>query len=140
MNVEIVLTDTPPAEARETLVNGLLAFNAERAGPPGVRPLALLIRDASTSVIGGLWGRTAWDWLFVELLFIPETLRGSGLGSDLMRRAEEEARARGCRNAWLDTSSFQALGFYEKLGYRIFGTLQDYPPGHQRHFLQKSLL
>lgn len=69
---------------------------------------------------------------------MPETLRGSGLGASLMRRAEEEAVRRGCRGAWLDTFSFQARGFYERLGYTVFGTIQDYPPGHRRHFMQKT--
>jgi hypothetical protein len=46
---------------------------------------------------------------------------------------------RGCVGVWLDTFSFQARGFYEKLGYRVFGEVADYPPGHTRHFLKKSL-
>jgi GNAT superfamily N-acetyltransferase len=140
VSVEIVLTDSPPASAREAIVRPLLAFNASQAGEPNARPLALLIHDESGAIIGGLWGRTTWNWLFVELLFIPETLRGSGLGAELMQRAEDEARSRGCARAWLDTFSFQARGFYEKLGYKVFGSLNDYPPGHQRHFLQKSLI
>jgi ribosomal protein S18 acetylase RimI-like enzyme len=86
-----------------------------------------------------LWGATAWQWLFIRLLWLPETLRGTGLGRDLMQRAEAEASARGCGNVWLDTYSFQARGFYEKLGYTVFGTLEGYPPGHRRYFLQKRL-
>lgn len=139
MSVEILLTDTPPTGAKDAILNNLLAFNAAQAGEPGIRTLAHLIRDESGTVIGGLWGRTAWDWLFVELLFVPESLRGTGLGTQLMRGAEDEGRQRGCRHAWLDTFSFQARGFYEKLGYRVFGTLADYPPGHNRFFLRKSL-
>ena len=140
MSIHIVLTDDPPASARDAIVTPLVAFNAAQAGrPAGIKPLALLIHDESGTVIGGLWGRTAWDWLFVELLFVPEALRGTGIGTELMKRAEAEARGRGCRNAWLDTSSFQAPGFYETLGYRVFGTLEDYPPGHSRFYLRKSL-
>ncbi|MGC6728099.1 hypothetical protein ACP0GO_26835, partial [Escherichia coli] len=40
---------------------------------------------------------------------------------------------------WLDTYSFQARGFYEKLGYTVFGTIDDFPPGHQRFFGRKRL-
>ena len=48
-------------------------------------------------MIGGLWGRTVYDWLFVELLFVPDALRGRGVGSELMQRAEDEALKRRLR-------------------------------------------
>ena len=139
MSDEFVLSETPPAGARDVILNNLVAFNTSRASPHGSRTLALLIHNQAGEVTGGLWGRTAWGWLFVELFFIPEEKRGSGLGTRLMRRAEEEAVSRGCHHAWLDTFSFQARGFYEKLGYRVFGTLGDYPIGHSRFFLTKRL-
>jgi len=77
--------------------------------------------------------------LCVDLLFVPDTLRGRGLGSELMKRAEEEALARGCHSAWLDTFQFQARGFYERIGYQIFGELSDFPAGHARYFMKKAL-
>jgi GNAT superfamily N-acetyltransferase len=104
-------------------------------------PLAVLITDrGSGETVGGLWGRTSWKWLCVELLFIPETHRGSGIGSSLMRQAEEEAIRRGCIGAWLDTFSYQAPRFYERLGYTLFGTIEEYPPGHDRFFFRKRLM
>lgn len=139
MTPDIHLTDAPDPAAREAILNGLLSFNVARAGSHDARPLAVLIGDPATGdVIGGLWGRTAFAWLFVELLFVPEALRGAGLGVSLVRRAETEAVRRGCRGAWLDTFSFQARGFYERLGYTVFGTLEDYPPGHRRFFMLKT--
>ena len=75
----------------------------------------------------------------VELLFVPESLRGQGIGAQLMERAETEGRRRGCGNAWLDTFEFQARGFYERLGYRCFGELANYPPGFSRFFMTKAL-
>ena len=141
MAPDIVLTDQPDSAAREAILGGLLAFNVAQAGPHAARPLAVLITDPATGqAIGGLWGRTAWRWLFVDLLFVPETLRGGGLGASLMQRAEAEAIQRGCLGAWLDTFSFQARGFYERLGYAVFGALADYPPGHDRFFMQKPLV
>ncbi len=81
-----------------------------------------------------------YDWLFVELLFVPDALRGRGVGSDLMTRAETEALTRGCHSAWLDTFEFQARGFYERLGYTCFGELPNYPAGAARYFMKKALL
>ena len=91
-------------------------------------------------MVGGLWGRTAYEWLFVELLFVPESLRGRGVGAELMLRAEAEAIARGCHGAWLDTFAFQARRFYERLGYSCFGELNDYPVGSALYFMKKALV
>ena len=57
----------------------------------------------------------------------------------MVAAAEAEARKRGIRNVYLDTFSFQAPGFYKKLGYREFGKLKDFPPGHTRHWMTKAL-
>jgi GNAT superfamily N-acetyltransferase len=136
--MEFRLTDTPDPSVRDVIVAGLGAFNTAQVGPGDWRTLAVLIEDAGACV-GGLWGKTSYGWLFTELLFVPTELRGRGLGADILGRAEAEARARGCRGAWLDTFEFQARGFYEQLGYRVFGELADYPPGSSRFFLQKRL-
>jgi ribosomal protein S18 acetylase RimI-like enzyme len=77
--------------------------------------------------------------LFTQLLMVPESARGRGVGKELLRRAEAEAMARGCHSAWLDTFEFQARGFYEHLGYACFGELPNYPKGFVRNFMQKSL-
>ncbi len=139
MNYSITLTDSNDPAIRNAIVGPLVAFNTQQTGVDDFRPLALVLSDDSGQTVGGLWGRTAFGWLFVELLFVPDSLRGQGLGRDLMRRAEAEAIARGCHGAWLDTFEFQARGFYERLGYTCFGELNDYPPGFSRYFLRKML-
>ncbi|WP_189042215.1 GNAT family N-acetyltransferase [Aliidongia dinghuensis] len=137
--VQLIVTDDPAPGDREAIARGLVCYNTEAAGPSGSRLLAVLIQDETGATIGGLWGRTGYDWLYVELLHLPRQLRGTGVGRELMGYAEAEARARGCRGIWLDTFSFQARGFYEKLGFTLFGQIDDHPPGHQRFFLQKRL-
>ncbi len=84
-------------------------------------------------------GETYWDWLYIDLLWVKDELRGRGYGRRLLTLAENEARQRGAKNAYLDTFSFQAPEFYEQLGYEVFGELQDYPAGHQRYFFTKKL-
>jgi GNAT superfamily N-acetyltransferase len=133
------LTDVADAALREAILEPLVAYNTDKAGRSDYTPLVLTIRDSHGQVIGGLWGRTAYRWLFVELLFVPEPLRGQGIGSDLLSRAEREASKRGCGGVWLDTYEFQARGFYERLGYSCFGELADYPPGFSRYFMKKAL-
>ena len=137
--MRLTLTDAPDATAREVIVEGLVAYNEAHAGPRDWRPLAVLLHDEADRLVGGLLGGTSYGWLFVELLFVPDHLRGQRLGADLLARAEEEARARGCIGSRLDTFEFQARGFYEKLGYQLFGQLEDCPPGFSRYFMQKKL-
>lgn len=139
---EIVFEPEPQAETRAAILDGLIAYNAEktenRFGSP--RTIALALKDPSTGAsVGGLTARVSYSRMFVELLFIPENLRGQGSGEKLMAEAERVAREFGCTGIWLDTFSFQAPGFYKRLGYTEFGTLSDYPPGFTRHFLHKNL-
>jgi GNAT superfamily N-acetyltransferase len=122
---------------RQAILDQLSTFNASRAAPSQTEVLCISIDDSNGHVAGGLYGSVAYDWFVIELLFVPEDLRGNGLGSQLLAQAEEQARARGCIGAWLDTFSFQARGFYEKLGYSLAGTIPDHPLGGARYFMIK---
>jgi len=136
-NVTVIEEDVP--QEREAILKALCDFNLKNAPDPDFRLIGLLLKDDAGTTIGGLWGRSAYEWLFVELLFVPEHLRASGMGTQLMRQAEEIARQRGCTGVWLDTFAFQALGFYQKLGYTVFGELKDHPRGISQYWLQKRL-
>ncbi|MES2532749.1 MAG: GNAT family N-acetyltransferase [Pseudomonadota bacterium] len=133
------LTDAPDEQARAAILDGLRAYNAEQTGISDHRLLAVLLHDEAGRVIGGLWGRTGYGWLFTELLFVPDSLRGQGVGKSLLLQAEAQARERGCHGAWLDTFAFQARPFYEGLGYACFGEIEDYPRGASRFFMKKNL-
>jgi GNAT superfamily N-acetyltransferase len=121
------------------IVVPLIAFNRENGPPINRLDIALTLRDERGNLEGGLWGRAAFDWLFVEYLAVPPHLRGNGAGTALMLQAERIAREHGCIGIWLDTFSFQARPFYEKLGYTLFGQLDDHPRGGTRYFMQKRL-
>ena len=138
MDPELVVVTEPERGLHDAILRHILAFNAERAGPPGSSPFAIAIRDPATGeVSGGLWAVSSYHWLFVDMLIVPEALRGRGIGTRLMRMAEAAARERGCVGVWLDT--FQARGFYEKLGYEVFASLDDNPRGWRRFFLRRRL-
>jgi GNAT superfamily N-acetyltransferase len=134
--LHLTFDPAPSIETRRALGAAINAFNA-RAEPLVIERFALLLRDDAGELAAGLSGTLYWGWLFVDAMWVSEGLRGSGLGRALMTRAEDHARAKDCHAAWLDT--FQASGFYEKLGYESFGVLDDYPPGQSRHFLRKRL-
>jgi predicted N-acetyltransferase YhbS len=90
-------------------------------------------------MVGGLWGRSYYNWLFVDLLVVPDRLQGRGIGAALLGYAEAAARARGCAGVWLDTFSFQAPAYYARHGYGVFGEIADYPKPHRRLFFSKRL-
>lgn len=130
----------PTPEDREAILAPLRAYNVAQAGDGKSELLTLLVRDEQGEIRGGLYGRFFYRWLFIELLSVPEQARGDGMGSKLMRMAEDLAHEKECVGIWLDTFSFQAPQFYQKLGYSELGQIVDYPPGHRRHFFQKRLI
>jgi GNAT superfamily N-acetyltransferase len=125
--------------AWEEISGALTEFNAQQAGDDESKPLCYVIKDAHGSIAGGAIGVVYWDWLSLDLMWVREDLRGQGFGSRLMALIEEEAQRLGARHVHLDTFSFQAPGFYERHGYRIFGQLEDFPRGFQRVYMTKSL-
>lgn len=129
-----------PSEADiHTLIQSLVSYNVSQAENENWQRLAIFIRDVKGEMVAGLYGYTHWGWLFISHLWVAESIRGQDYGTELMMQAEQEALGRGCRHAYVDTYDFQALGFYQKLGYEVFGVLEDFPAGHSRYFLQKRI-
>lgn len=136
---QFTLIDDDRAPLRQSLFQSLEHYNRSHVGTSGYHPLGIAVGHGGTETDAGLWAHTANDWLVIELLYVPEAMRGQGLGRQLVARAEQTALSRGCHSAWLDTFAFQARGFYEALGYEVFGTLDDYPAGTARYFMRKRL-
>lgn len=137
----ICVTETPATADVALISDALDDFNTEVTGVADRQTLAVLVRDPQTSeLLGGLTGRTSLGLLFVDLFYLPTHLRGSGIGSEVLRLAEAEGRRRGCRTAVLYTISFQAPEFYKKRGWRIFGEVPCDPPGTSRVFMMKELM
>ncbi len=135
----LTLEDQSSEADQAAVREGLFAYNRKYAPDEQNCALNVFLRDEAGEIAGGLLGETFWGWLYVSILWVDERARGQGFGARLMAAAEEEAVRRGCRHAYLDTLTFQARPFYEKLGYRLFGVLEDLPPGFTRYFLQKDL-
>jgi GNAT superfamily N-acetyltransferase len=135
----ITLTDSPDPEDVKVVSDGLDNFNTSKGVPTDWVPLAIFIHDPEGKVLGGLTGGSYWGWLYVGRLWLDDTIRAHSFGSQLLAQAEAEALRRGCYHAFLDTTSFQALSFYQKQGYIIYGQLDDFPPAHSRYFLRKDL-
>lgn len=136
----IVVDEQPDPGLRAAIARPLGDYNQAKVDCPPPFPVAVMLRDPTTdATTGGLWGIVSADWLFVETLFVPEQFRGGGIGSRLIAEAEAVARRKACIGVRLDTFTFQAPGFYEKLGYTAFGALEDHPRGHRRIYYFKRL-
>ena len=138
-NLTLELADPPTAEDSRLLLDSLRSFNRDRTDIERPRTVAYLLRDEERRIIGGvqgmLWGRS----MHIDMLWVDETHRGQGHGSKLMTAIESYGVAHGYPLIYLETASFQALPFYEGLGYRIFGELPEISEGETMFCLHKVL-
>jgi GNAT superfamily N-acetyltransferase len=125
--------------ARQFIVSGVDNYNIAVTSLPDYFPVNFVLRSERGDVLGGVLGQLWGAWLQVTHLWVTESARGVGHGTRLMNDAEAYARSRGAIAATLETFSFQARPFYERLGYEVFGRLEGYPPGHAKLFLRKTL-
>jgi GNAT superfamily N-acetyltransferase len=137
-NAVVIVEDQISEDQRLAITAPLGEFSAARGFEFRPTPICLSVREGN-QIIGGLIGHTNWEWLHIEILSVATHVRSRGYGRRLMETAEGIARTRNCVGAWVDTYTFQSPGFYERLGYRIFGTLPSYPEAEQRIFLMKFL-
>jgi GNAT superfamily N-acetyltransferase len=135
----IVYANTVEDSIWKTVGGGLQQFNIQQTGDSEFKHFCFLVYGPNQEIAGGLIGETYWTWLYINILWLKDDLRGHGYGHRLLNMAEEEGRQRGAKNVYLDTFSFQAPDFYKQHGYHVFGELHDFPPGHQRYFLTKQL-
>ena len=136
---QIVYVEKPELSAWGIIGGGIARYNTEQAGDDKAQRICFAVQSAEQEIVGGVMAALYWNWLYIDLMWIQEELRGRGYGSRLLTLVEDEARRRGAKNAYLDTFSFQAPDFYKKHGYQVFGELHDFPPGYQRYFLAKQL-
>lgn len=132
------LTDLTAAD-RDAILGPLNEHSQARGFVWQTTPLAFVLRDDAGEIAGGLIGELHWGWLRIGILAVAAGHRDGGWGRRLVEAAEQAAVAAGCHAAWVDTFGFQAPGFYQKLGYRVFGELPDYPVGQTRYFLTRRL-
>jgi uncharacterized protein (DUF924 family)/GNAT superfamily N-acetyltransferase len=137
---QIVFDPLPPEALRRFIIDQLDAHNLAATGVSTYYPVGIFLKSARGEWLGGLTGTLWGGWLHVRILWVDRAARGQGNGARLLQVAEDYAIERGCFAATLETHSFQARPFYERCGYQIFGTLEDYPPGHSKFFLRKQLV
>lgn len=139
MNDLLVYTDDPSEEEIEFIKNGLKEYNDRIVGDDNHKVLSIVVKDKNENIIGGIIGGTYWEWLYIDRFWIRDEYRKKGIGTRLLKKIEEEAIKRGCKNVHLDVHDFQALEFYIKNGYIVKSELKDLPIGHSKYLLWKYL-
>ena len=136
--MQVRLENTVSQKVQE--IGGLIrSYNRSIRETAESEPLNLYIEDEQGQLLAGLVAETFGNWLEIEYLFVKDDLRGQGIGSQLLKRAESEAKNRNCRYVFVNTYQFQAPAFYQKHDYQEVFTLKDYPCTGQRHYYQKDL-
>ena len=136
--MEIIQRDHPNPEEAAFVYGQLRRHNAAHTGALPRKSLHLFAYGPDRQPVGGLFGEVGWGWLHVDILWVDAAYRRRGLGGELLGRAEAEALALGVDRGYLETTSFQARPFYEKMGYEVFAELGDQPPGHTCYYLKKT--
>jgi len=131
--------DTIPKEYEEVLYHGISeeAFQAKRLSP--IRPFSIFIKDCKEQVLGGASGTLFYGSLYVDSLWVDKTLRNQGWGTKLMHEAENMGRKHGALFVTLNTMDWEALPFYQKLGYSIEFTRKGYEKDSKMFMLRKNL-
>jgi GNAT superfamily N-acetyltransferase len=135
----IAVFDDTANSGAEFVAASLAAEIASSFGPPNGLPLSV-VASADEAVVGGLNGVSHWSWCYIRHLWIRADWRRRGLGHRLLAEAESRARARHCVGLYVDTFDPGAAAFYERAGFARFGGIADFPPGHTRVFLRKTIM
>lgn len=137
MKIEFDATESPAEDDVNFVLKELRAFNRSKAALTLPQKMAVFARDENGRIVGGVTGEVNWSWLYVDLLWVDESCRDRGFGSQLLGRMEEMAQSYDVVGFHLGTTDFQALDFYKKQGYDVWGQLSDFPPGHTNYSLRK---
>ncbi|MEO0589623.1 MAG: GNAT family N-acetyltransferase [Pseudomonadota bacterium] len=132
-------TDAPTAKDATAALEVLRSFT--RASVPKLdnHDYALLLKKEDGTLVGGLIAQSRWGGFHIAILALADGLRGHGFGSSMMKKAEAEARKRGCQHLWLDTYAYQAKAFYERHGFEVYGQIDGPEPYYPHYFMIKRL-
>jgi GNAT superfamily N-acetyltransferase len=136
----LVVVDASAIDEAVVLEERIYQYNVAATGVDDGRYLSVLMKRDDGTIYAGLHGHTWAGICEIKTLWIVESERGKGLGSQLLSMAEEEARRRGCRVVHLASFTFQAPGFYARHGFEEFARLEDLPAGHANVFMIKRLV
>lgn len=127
--------DLSPADL-DAIREGVILHGRQETQGSDARDIACGLYEDGV-LIAGVWGRTEFQRLYINYLWVAAERRGEGLGGELLRQVEAQALKRGCVDALIETLLDEAAAVFEHLGYACIAHLHDYVPGFTRHTLLK---
>lgn len=124
---------------KQIMIEGMLAYHASQGHPRKTDCFSVAMKDENGKLRGCIIVTFLWNGMEIQTLWVEESWRGQGWGSRLMKIAEAEAEKRGCNLAYTNTFSWQAPDFYTKLGYTVYGRLENFPHGNTLTYFCKKL-
>jgi len=136
-SIALSVGEAPEIEA--FLTDRIYEFNAEATGYFDGESFSGTRRDELGVIRAGVCGYTWEGCCYISHLWVEESQRGGGVGTALLDVAEKHARTKGCQVVLLATHTFQAPGFYERMGYKQQAVVRDHPVGHASVIFAKLL-
>ncbi len=134
-----IVEEEPTDALKKVIIQGLIQHSVETTGYDGdLTSFAFTLRN-NGEFCGAIVSKALWGALHIRHLFISPDCRGQGMGRTLMEKAFERGKELHCHFAYVETLSFQALGFYQKLGFDLEFTRPGYDKGVSFHYLRKEL-
>ncbi|HSX12939.1 MAG TPA: GNAT family N-acetyltransferase [Chlamydiales bacterium] len=129
-------------EQVDVIIEGLRDFNNPYFGNQKSIHFAVYLKNEKNEVVGGVlaWMRPGIKLLYIDSIWISDPMRKKGYGKKLMLAAEAEGKKNGCTHSQVDTLSFQAEPFYQKLGYKRIGIVPKLYGEHDAIFMRKNLV
>jgi len=125
---------------KKVLVKGLLSHHASKGHPRKSELFSIALKDKKNKLLGGVVVCFLWNGMEIQSLWVDESIRKQGWACKLMEVVEKEAIKRGCTVAYTNTFPWQAPEFYKKLGYTLYGKLDNFPKGSNLSYYKKNLV
>ena len=137
--LKIQYETNPKSEDVQILCDGVAENAKINKGHKPVSFFAFFIRDGNERIVGGCNGAILHDWSYVYQLWVSESLRGQGYGTQLMLSAEKLAADHKSRFIAVNTYAFEAPDFYKKLGFYVEFERHNPEKDSTFYFLRKNL-
>ena len=136
---DLLVTTNPTPDQVQYLEDRIHEFNSGATGVTDGANFGIFVKDEHGEIVAGICGNTWGGCMEIRQFWVEELRRKRGLGTRLLRAAEQQARQRGCRQVLLMTFTFQAPAFYARHGFEVIAVVDDHPRGHKNLLMRKRL-